>query len=581
MTPPAFLPLAGLLARGRPADHPVAWIGARLVPWQDFERRVRTVHAFVARSDARQWLLACADPFDFAVALFAVWQAGRRALIPPSQQPGAIEAVAGEADARLDDATLANLPAGAADAGRTPLVPFAPLDPAHCGLDLFTSGTSGDAQRIAKSLAQLDAEVATLQAQWGALPGPVLATAPHHHIYGLLFRLLWPLAAGRPFDAGTCDVPELLLARLATLGPALLVSSPAQLARLPELVALEALRGRCSAIFSSGGPLSASVAGQYFATLGQAPVEVYGSTETGGIAWRRQEGEDLWTPLPGVTVRFDRDGVLCLRSPFLPDAAERATGDGGVALADGRFRLTGRIDRVVKIEEKRLSLAEMESRLAAHAWVREAALAVLPARSGTRQRLGAAVVATPEGARMLEAIGRRGFGDNLRRHLAHWFDAVLLPRRWRIVPALPYNERGKLPAAAVAALFEAEGPGSGSAGTLPEVVRERQDSDGSVVLELFVPAGLELFAGHFPGFPILPGVAEVHWVMLHARRLFPLRGRFSRLSRLKFLKRVAPDTTLQMRLAFDPATGRIDFTVGSDAGTHASGRIEFAEAAAP
>jgi acyl-coenzyme A synthetase/AMP-(fatty) acid ligase len=39
--------------------------------------------------------------------------------------------------------------------------------------------------------------------------------------------------------------------------------------------------------------------------------------------------------------------------------------DGIELMPDGRFRLLGRLDRVVKIEEKRLSLPEMEARLAA------------------------------------------------------------------------------------------------------------------------------------------------------------------------------------------------------------------------
>ena len=42
----------------------------------------------------------------------------------------------------------------------------------------------------------------------------------------------------------------------------------------------------------------------------------------------------------------------------------------------------------------------------------------------------------------------------LRRHLAAWYDAVLLPRHWRFVPTLPYDERGKLPQPALAGLFE-------------------------------------------------------------------------------------------------------------------------------
>ena len=41
--------------------------------------------------------------------------------------------------------------------------------------------------------------------------------------------------------------------------------------------------------------------------LGVAPVEVYGSSETGGVAWRqRARHGDTWQPLPGIAQRFFR-----------------------------------------------------------------------------------------------------------------------------------------------------------------------------------------------------------------------------------------------------------------------------------
>src|SRR6185503_9046762 len=98
--------------------------------------------------------------------------------------------------------------------------------------------------------------------------------------------------------------------------------------------------------------------------LGEAPLEVYGSTETGGIAWRAQrEGADGadWTPFPGMALETDRDGALRLRSPYLPDGEWLTLGDAAELLPGGRFRLKGRLDRVAKIEGKRVSLPELES----------------------------------------------------------------------------------------------------------------------------------------------------------------------------------------------------------------------------
>ncbi|WP_264080771.1 AMP-binding protein [Paracidovorax avenae] len=309
-----------------------------------------------------------------------------------------------------------------------------------------------------KTLAQFQAEVATLEALWGEAIGGAgfIATAPHAHFYGLLFRVLWPLATGRVFDAATIDTPSLLHERLACFAPAaVLVSSPAQLTRLPELLPLGGLRTVLRHVFSSGGPLPAGTALVFRQQFGEAPTEVFGSTETGGIGWRQQAEDDAWTPMPGMRITRGEQGALQLRSPFLPDPDAVFEMDDAVAISPGggRFRLLGRLDRTVKIEEKRVSLPDLEARLASHPWVAQAA-AVLLQRG--RLRIGAAAVLTPEGRDALEREGHRLLSRALRLHLSGHFDAVVLPRHWRFPPQLPVNERGKLPAAAVAALFHAE-----------------------------------------------------------------------------------------------------------------------------
>jgi len=443
-------PLHRLLADGRDADHPVCRDGARLVPWQEFAGSVGAhAAAFAVRPETR-WLLVSAHPLDFLVQLFALLHAGKQAVIPPNTQPGTLAQLAGAYDAVAGDA-----PPATASAPLTPLTPLAPLVAADAIVDLYTSGSTGEPKRVRKTLAQFEAEIDALETLWGATLGDavVVATAPHHHIYGLLFRLLWPLAAGRAFDAATCAHPDTLGERLALLRDTALVSSPAQLARLPELVPLASLQPVPRLVFSSGGPLPAAAAAEFARQLGQAPTEVFGSTETGGIAWRRQEdGADgtLWRPLPGVDVGADDDGALALRSPFLPSNAPWRMDDAVELLADGRFHLRGRLDRIVKIEEKRLSLPDLEARLGAHPWVATAAAVAL---AGRRQTIGAALVLTAEGRAQLAARGRRDTALELRRHLAEHFEAVLLPRRWRFPEQLPLDERGKLTQAALAALF--------------------------------------------------------------------------------------------------------------------------------
>ena len=258
------------------------------------------------------------------------------------------------------------------------------------------------------------------------------------------------MAAGRVFDAVTCAQPDLLKSRLSLFADTVLISSPALLSRLPELMPLNEIRPLPRRIFSSGGPLPAGAAAAFHGQLGHAPTEVFGSTETGGVAWRRQEKNDQWTPMPGIQIQCEEDGALSIRSPFLIDTRPYRMDDAACLLANGKFQLRGRLDRVVKIEEKRLSLSDMEARLAAHPLVSEVALVAL---SGRRQRVGAALVLKAEGQQVLAASGKLLLTQTLRRYLSAYFDAVLLPRHWRFIAQLPINERGKLITADVARLF--------------------------------------------------------------------------------------------------------------------------------
>ena len=444
-----FIAVSRLLSTGRAPRLAVCADGGRDVHWREFAGQVGGIlQALAPRPEAR-WLIHCEHPLAFAAALLAVLHAGRRAVLAPGLQPALLDALRPAYDAVVGDAAGAGLDLRRVGPAK---VDFRPLEPRAAGIDLYTSGSSGEPKRVEKSLHQLETEARVLEESWGAALGgaTVVATVPHHHIYGLLFRLLWPLAAGRRFDAALCTQPDLLMQTLRRHGESVLVSSPAHLTRLPELLALASLKPLVRRIFSSGGPLPAATGAQYQRALGAPPTEVYGSTESGGIAWREQDGSEAaaaWRAFPQMQVRIDADGALCLRSPYLPDEEWLTMGDAAELLPDGRFRLKGRLDRVVKVEGKRVSLAELEQALREHPWVREAAVVPL---DGSRQALGAVLILR-EPAR--EAAGREPLIGALREFLAGRFDRVLVPRQWRFVLRLPSDERGKLTAAGLRQLF--------------------------------------------------------------------------------------------------------------------------------
>ena len=462
----------------------------------DLRREVAALAARLAPYGGARVGLHCHDAYAFAVGLLAVGQVGAQAVLPPSRQPGTLLRLAGDVEAFLLDGadapdTLASRPCWSPLAGPGPHADLVPLERESAWVLLFTSGTTGEEKPIAKAVRHLEDEVAMLGAHFGsALPGGarMLSTAPPQHLYGLLFRVLWPLAAGRPFLRTALLHPEELVPYLSEPGAFALASTPVALRGLAERNELAACASRCRAVFSSGGPLDAEIARRVADALGAPPIEVYGSTETGGVAERQQwQGDESWRPLPGVEAVVSDDGRLLVTSPFVSSgetlgsgATRFATGDRAETDGTGGFHLRGRSDRMVKIAEKRLSLPDMESRLREHPAVAEVALVL--ADGPGEPRVAAVVVPTAAGRALHAGGGRRALGRELSEHLARDFDRVLLPRVWRVVDALPRNAQGKTSVRALRTLL-------GDAPRAPERLAAQQRPGHSEV-EWRVPAEL-------------------------------------------------------------------------------------------
>ena len=547
------------LAASAPGARAVCTDGADRRQWL---ARLEAWRARLAREPATAVALHDEDGFECSAALFGAWLAGKQVWLPGDLLPGTRAAL--DAVAPLRIGAWPGEEAVRAGDGAPDEVHGAALDPQAASLVLFTSGSTGEPTPVTKRLAQLDAEVAALEAAFGGALGTaqVQGTVSHQHIYGLLFRLLWPLSAGRPFARRRLEYNE----ELVPLGepPLALVSSPAHLKRLPPTQDWRRLAGGLRRVFCSGGPLPADAARDVTRLWGQAPVEVLGSTETGGIAHRTGGGlATAWTALPGVSWRID-DGHLAIRSPHLGHDAWWRSQDRAEAGGEGGFLLRGRADRIVKIEERRISLEAVEAALRDTPWLAESRVVPLP---GARTLLAVAATLTEAGRRKLAQEGRAGLVQGLREARGGRLDPVAWPRRWRFVDALPVDPQGKTSQRELLALFRPHLP----------AVTWIERGPARARLTLVAHEDLAGFQGHFPGHPILPGVVLLDWVRTLARDAFGLSGAVHRMDTVKFQHLVRPGQALEIELTWAP--GQLGFRVQGAAGVHASGKLVFDEAA--
>ena len=311
----------------------------------------------------------------------------------------------------------------------------APISPQAELLRIFTGGSTGTPQIWSKTGENLFGEGFSLARHFGVTEKDcIVATVPPYHIYGLLFSVILPLVSGASVIMDSPSYPGEIADVIQQQGATLLAGIPPH---------YRALRGKNVAgsslrlAFSSAGMLDTDD-NAAFTQLNQVGiVEVYGSTETGGIATRnRSMGETSFTTFPTVawTIKEDR---LCVRSPYLSpellvaDDGFFTTGDRVERSGTSQFILKGRVDGVTKVGGKRVDLEEVRAIIKKVPMVSDCVVLALPEPGGREHRIVALIQGT--GVDM----------DLLRKTLAASLEFYALPRVLKTIDRIPLQENGK------------------------------------------------------------------------------------------------------------------------------------------
>jgi acyl-coenzyme A synthetase/AMP-(fatty) acid ligase len=314
------------------------------------------------------------------------------------------------------------------------MIPHTFLDPDEPFLMLFTGGSTGKPKVWSKTPRNMLAEARHLSGKFAISPDDLfLSTAPPQHIYGLLFSVLIPFICSSRVLDGVYTFPREILRTAQDHGASILVSVPVH---YRVLKADDLQRHNLRMVFSSAGALDREDAAYFRSKTGLDIMEIYGSTETGGVATRcRSIDGESWRPLDPVDWRI-REGRLHVRSAFISPTLPRdadgffATADRADFDGDHHFILRGRADDIVKIGGKRVDLAAVQTKLKQIPGVRDAVVISLPSGKGRQNEL-AALVATH-----FDAL-------QLRRHIAAVSESYAVPKRIVVVEEIPVTSTGK------------------------------------------------------------------------------------------------------------------------------------------
>lgn len=535
-----------------------------------FAQRVQQITQQFEQEQVRSVGLWFEDAAQFACVLLACFRAGVNVLLPPNLLEENRQWIAENANLLLDDNRFATY--GVAQR-ITQIQPLAELISQYQGQSqvwMKTSGSSGNAKILIKTAEQLWREATEvgkfLPLQMAQLH--VAGTVSVQHFYGLTYRVLIPLwhrSLGRNWTIGRIQqtYPDYLIAESLQTKPTLWITSPALLSRLP-LSDPQLANCRLAAIISSGGALDQQLGLALQQALNAPVLEGYGSTETGCIAFRQPT--EHWQPLLDIELGVNEQGALWVQSSRTNGREQTAD---AVELFEDGFELLGRIDRIVKLGDKRISLVAIEQDLQRHHWVADAYVAL----HTDKQRVAAWLALNEEGIEFLRENGRKALIEGLKKDLLPLHEAFAHPRYWRLATALPRNAQSKILRSDFEAVFHND-------------IREPQwhlqsSADSAVkntlVFKGIVPLDLIYFKGHFTNFPLVPGVVELQWAIAKIPELLGRSIEIERIDNLKYQQFLRPNDEVELTLTWDEAKKRVKFQLKSNNEPCASGLVIFTQ----
>ena len=398
-----------------------------------------------------------------------------------------------------------------------------------------TSGSSGMPKTVKKSYEALITEARDMADFFKFPPDTViLSTVSSEHMYGMTFTVMLAQVAGCRVDKERIFYTE----DIKDYEKFIFVSTPSFLEKLAKYGFK--FKNKPLMIFSAGAALDDRVF-EYLEGISQGVTEIYGSSEAGVIAYR-QSHKSLLKTFDNVSMEIEGDKITVKSEYF--DEPEIVLDDELEFFNDG-FKVQGRKDRIVKIQEKRISLDEMENILNSNELIEKSYCLKL------NDKLCAAVVLNEKGRQILEKNGKLELVKTIKSNMA---GAAARCKKWRFLFELPVNERGKINGKRVKEIFNTNL-------TYPDVIDFSINSTDAR-FDLIFPQKSNFFKGHFPEFPILPGVVQLFFVKEFIKDAFNLDFVPQKVKKVKFSSVIKPDEKVSLCLKKSETSIDYKFTKG-------------------
>jgi long-chain acyl-CoA synthetase len=318
----------------------------------------------------------------------------------------------------------------------------------------ITSGTTGAPRAVRVRQSHLVADCQNICQSMGIRSDDInFGVIPFAHSYGFS-NLVTPLILqGTGLVCSTDRMPRAVCDHLDRSRATVFPGTPALFQALSSLSDAE-MPGTIHLCISAGAPLAPEISRTFHGRFGLKIHSFYGSSECGGIAYDRSNERDpapgfVGTPMSGVSVTSFNQDRIAVRGPNVADGyfpePDAAVLDGGrfvpgdiVEWSQSGLRLIGRVSDIVNIAGKKIHPSIVEEHLRKLPGVIDTIVFGIP--SATRNE---DLIAYVVGSNILTK-------PMLKDHCRNGLDGWQVPREFRIVEALPVNQRGKINRAEIA-----------------------------------------------------------------------------------------------------------------------------------
>ena len=475
-------------------------------------------------------LLTCDDNFEFILNFFAGILAGKELFL-------------------LSDSTkikdfgndfIKEVPADKNTAGKA--IDFTEFDPKNIFINFYTSGSTGEPKCVRKSFDNVILEVQELKRLFPADDDSVFVTTLKlTHMFGFAFALIYPFYSGFIIDTDVIKFPEQIKADKYVF-----VSSPSFLDRMakyddnpypPEY------------IYSAGDKLKSETF-KYFAQKSKV-VDIYGSTESGTIGYRTDCNDDYFTLFGDSKIQISENNTTVLQSSYFYE--DKLILNDYIEQKGDKFKVLGRSDRILKVQEKRISAIELENYLNEHP------LIINSYCMKTGEKVAAVVVLTEEGKEKLLKYGSVEIIKELKSHMKNF--SSIIPQRWRFLSEIPKTQAGKTDRAKIEEIFNRN--------LSAPLIFDKKIKEDTAEIVIAFPRHSNFFNGHFPDVPVLPGVVQLLFAHYFAQDMFDIKLNDKKIKKIKFSRVIKPDKKILLK--FKNNEKSLDFTYTDEEKPFSSG----------